>query len=74
MSIDKPLIAANLIVGQTSTPPQQKNVAINSLVNALPQPGSIASSSIYSHQIEQQPIKQAQRMDPFDDSIHWTIG
>jgi hypothetical protein len=77
MSIDKPLIATNLIVGQTassSLSSPQKNVTINSLVNSLPQPQPIASNSgswthesTFTHQREQ-PVKQAKRIEQWDNS------
>jgi len=73
MSMNKPLTPTNLIVGQTASSPQT-NVTISSLVNSLPQPQPIASNSsswthesTFPHQREQT-VKQAKRVDQWDDS------
>ena len=71
MSLDKALIGANLIVGQstTSSPHTQKPSTINAVVNALPQPTSSNSNSFpYDSTYPNQPIKQARKIDSFADS------
>ncbi len=71
--MDKPLVGPNLIAGPTVSSPQ-KNVTLDSLINSLPQPQPLVSSSTswthdstFTHQREQ-PITQAKKIDRWDDS------
>ncbi|CAF1329496.1 unnamed protein product [Adineta steineri] len=71
MSVEKSLRATNLIVGQPSS--VKKNVTINSLVDTIPHPDPIASTSnSWTHDTasthEQQHIVKAQRVDTWDSS------
>jgi len=71
MTIDRPIIAANLIVGQTSAMPQ-KNVALHSPNSFVPDPIASKSDSWSPYstftQKQEQNITQAKRVENWDDS------
>jgi hypothetical protein len=72
VSLERPLINANPLMGQPVSP--KKNVAINSVLNALPRPeinaqnsNSWTHDSTVIHKTEQN-VKQARQIDTWDSS------